>query len=121
MLQVASDEHQVVLSADFDGVAHHAVHARAVLHECEFHLFMLVKRVVIVILLVVHHVETVVFGEWSDFGDDFFHDMLPYFLKMWGKYKRILRLSQIIAMILLQKSVIANYFVKKVSNICTVF
>jgi len=47
--------------------------------------------------------------------------MLPYFLKMWGKYKRILRLSQIIAMILLQKSVIANYFVKKVSNICAVF
>ena len=73
MLEVTADEGEVKLLARLDAVAHNAAHACAVLHEGKFQLDMLVQGVVVGLLQVVEHIETVLFRKGCDFCNDGLH------------------------------------------------
>ena len=75
VFEVAADEGEVELLTGLDAVAHNAAHASAVLHQGQFQFDMFVQGVVVGLLEVVVHIETILFGEGCNFSDNGLHTL----------------------------------------------
>ena len=74
MLQVTTEQSQVIVAQHLDVVTDDASVALAVFHKVDFHLMVMMERIGMLFLVAFHQMVAVFLRQSGYFGNDFAHD-----------------------------------------------